>query len=508
MTTRNLSNWQQSFTDVIDQRHVELPPAWASTQATASASNERGRAVFESGRKRELASTIVSLLSRASEKVVMSSFLLADKAVEDAILGAALRGVRVYVLLASEARLGREEGEGEFDKRVVEQHKTMLTRLGGHALFRSAQHFHAKVVVIDPDTQPAGMLLTANLTTEALERNEELAVTLTAAEVTEVTGYLKWAMWESAEHELIDPKDRFKSTRPLGKVVHPEAGSAMVATTAATNTIREEALRLIDGAPSRIVVSSFGWDEDHVVVRRLCARAREGLEVTVLARVRPSSMPALLALAQAGADVLGFKWLHAKAIWVDSGCALLMSANLQRDGLDQGFELGVRLADGRAQEVFERLMGWSGVAAWRLESKPRLGALSGRVMLWQRGKLVDAEINASLDINLGEVTAASAAVLEAPRPALPANGEPPRLAHEIHCTWQVVAPTLAAKAKERLRPAAAKDQQPTSYVPPVFREQSGRIVVAVRSPQELKQARTVMAEIKADTIVRDERVNQ
>lgn len=508
MTTKHHSNWQKAFVEVIDQRQRELPPAWAPTQAPSLARGERGRAVFVSGRNREMAKAVVSLLSQAREKVVMSSFLLADKAIEEAIHQSAARGVRVYILLASEARLGREQGEGEFDKRVLEQHKAMLTHLGGRALFRSAPHFHAKVVVIDPDTRPAGILLTANLTTEALERNEELAVTLNTAEVAEVTGYLKWAMWESAEHELIDPKDRFKTTRRLGKVIHPEAGVAVAATTAHTNTVRAEALRLIEGARSRILVSSFGWDADHEVVRRLCARARDGLDVTVLARVRPSSMQALLALAQAGATVLGFRWLHAKAIWIDSGHALVMSANLQRDGLDQGFELGIRLSDGRAQEVFERLVGWSGAAAWRLDAKPRLGSLNGAVKLWHQEQLVDAEIKSSVDVDLGAVTAASVATLEAPRPALPQSSEAPRLAHELRCTWQVVAPTLAPKAKEWRRPAGEKDKTPTPYTPPVFREPGGRLVVAVSSLDELEQARVVMAEVNAATIVLAEGATQ
>ena len=98
----------------------------------------------------------------------MSSFLLADKGVEDALLATAKRGVRVYVLLASEARLGKEESEGEFDKKVLELHKQMLTRLGGHVLFRSAPHFHAKVVVVDPEKSPAGILLTAVASARAL----------------------------------------------------------------------------------------------------------------------------------------------------------------------------------------------------------------------------------------------------------------------------------------------------------------------------------------------------
>ena len=72
----------------------------------------------------------------------------------------------------------------------------------------------------------------------------------------------------------------------------------------------------------------------------------------------------------------------------------------------------------------------------------------------------------------------------------------------------VVAPTLASKAKERRRPAEGMDQPATAYEPPVFREPSGRLVVAVRSPDELERARAVMAEVEAATIVVAEGANR
>lgn len=447
-----------------------------------------------------MAYAVLAHLANAREKAVLSSFLLADQAVEDAVLKAAERGVRVYVLLASEARLGASPSEDEFEKRVVDQHKVMLARLGGHALFRSAPHFHAKIVVIDPDTNPAGILLTANLTQEALERNEEFGVTLTPGEVVEAIAYLKWAMWETAEHELIDPKDGFKATNPLGKVQHPADASAIVATTAKTNAIRDEALRLIGTAKTRIIVSSFGWDADHRVVQELCARAREGLEVTVLARLRPTSMPALLALAEAGASVYAFPWLHAKAIWTDSGEALVMSANLQVDGLDQGFELGIRMADNRAAELCERLLAWQNVAPWRLLPHPRLGELQGKTKLWRGGRFEDVEVKDTDDVILGTVTAASADMLDMPRPPLPKGGPLPLMAHELRYSWTVVPPSLASNSKEQRRPAKGTELTET-YVPPVFREPSGRVVVAVRSSFEVERARRVMTEVGAEAIV-------
>jgi cardiolipin synthase len=499
MTTNN-TPWKKAFVEVVDQRHEKLPSAWLATNKTSAPRTERGHEVHESGRERVAASAVVALLQQAAEKVVVSSFLLADKGIEDALLATAKRGVRVYVLLASEARLGKEDSEGEFDKKVLELHKQMLIRLGGHVLFRSAPHFHAKVVVVDPETSPAGILLTANLTSEALERNEELAIVLTRQEVVEATAYTKWAMWESAEHELVDPEDRFKAVKPLGKVTHPGPTSALVATTTKATTVRDEALRLINGAQSRIVVSSFGWDADHEVVRRLAARAREGVDVTILARVRHSSMAALLTLAEAGAKIFGFKWLHAKAIWTDSEQAMVMSANMQADGLDHGFELGVRLTGGRAAELLVRLTRWVEGAEWRLAASPSLGDATGKVMLWQHGQLVDGEVRPSVDVDLGTVTATSAHDLVAQRPAVPNAGTLPRLAHELRCTWTVVPPLLAAKAKEVRRPVDG-EEKPVSYTPPVFREPGDRLVVAVRSHDELASARALMSELSAAAIV-------
>jgi cardiolipin synthase len=500
MTTNSNSPWKKEFVEVVDQRREKLPPAWLATNKPAAVRSERGRGVHESGRERVAADAVIALLQQALEKTVVSSFLLADKGIEDALLATAKRGVRVYVLLASEARLGKEDREGEFDKKVLELHKEMLARLGGHVLFRSAPHFHAKVVLVDPETRPAGILLTANLTTEALERNEELAVVLSSQEVKEATAYARWAMWESAEHELVDPKDRFKAVKPLGKVHLPGPTSDVVATTQSASGIRDEALRLINAARSRIVVSSFGWDADHEVVRRLAARARGGVEVAVLARVRASAMPALLMLAEAGAKVVGFKWLHAKAIWTDTDQALVMSANLQADGLDHGFELGVRLTGSRAAELHARLERWAEGAEWRLAVAPTLGDARGRVMLWQGGQFVDGDVHPSADVDLGTVTAASAHDLMVQRPIVPDAGPVPRLAHELRCKWEVVPPLLAAKAKEVQRQADG-DQKPVSYSPPLFREPGDRLVVAVRSRDELEPARALMSEMSAAAIV-------
>ena len=211
-------------------------------------------------------------------------------------------------------------------------------------------------------------------------------------------------------------------------------------------------------------------------------------------------MSALLVLAEAGAKVVGFKWLHAKAIWIDSEQAMVMSANLQADGLNHGFELGVRLTGGRAAEVRSRLTRWAEGAEWRLAVAPMLGDASGKVMLWQRGKLLDGVVQPSVDVELGTVTASSAHELMAQRPVVPSAGQISRLGHELRCTWAVVPPLLAPKAKEVLQPTEGKEKA-VPYTPPVFREPGGRLVVAVRSHGELARAQDLMYEVRSTAIV-------
>lgn len=53
------------FSRVDDQRHYRMPPTWVPRQTHRGGQSELGRAVHVSGRNRELANRIVSLLNEA-----------------------------------------------------------------------------------------------------------------------------------------------------------------------------------------------------------------------------------------------------------------------------------------------------------------------------------------------------------------------------------------------------------------------------------------------------------
>jgi phosphatidylserine/phosphatidylglycerophosphate/cardiolipin synthase-like enzyme len=263
----------------------------------------------------ELQSRVVELIDNAEHSVILSTFLLADENVETAILKAAKRKVRVYILLACETRLDGDVPDDDFGKKCLVQHKEMLNKLSGYVHFASAPHFHAKAVVIDAfhETGNAkGLLLTANLTEEALKRNEELGVSLSRHQIDEIVKVFRWAIFESAQHHMTS-RGEFSAYKSPGNVGYPRELTEILVTSSEDAQIKEHALALINKADKELIISSFGWQEDHQLVKAICERAKSGVSYHSI-RQRPAAMAALLAMKQAGASVKCFKWLHAKQL--------------------------------------------------------------------------------------------------------------------------------------------------------------------------------------------------
>ncbi len=505
----------KSHSKTLDNRSAPLPTLWSEYQydEVGSYYGAGGDEVFDTVFHQDsLSRHVVRVIDDAEEMLVLCSFLLADNAVEQALLQAEKRGVRVYCLIAAEARLDRENPEGEFDKKVLSLHKAMLKKLAGKVMFRTSSSFHAKVVLADPFTSVAsGVLLTANLTTDAMERNEELLLKLKANEVKQLAEYFKWAIWEVAEHESIK-SGNFDAVKLAGKVEHPGEMFPVIATTSQCQQISEQALAMIDGARSDILVSCFGWDLEHKVVQALITKAKAGVSVTVFARIRPASVPALEALAKAGATVLGFKWLHAKALVIDGQKAMVMSANFQKHGLDEGFELGVLFDDDRLDDLIALLKHWQSQARWQLQTDATVGEVLGQVRLWDGKSFVDDVVQELKSFDRIQLVAASAESLDTDMPAVPESGRFPHLAQELRRDWVVCAPSLGQGAKQQFQPAPKDKEQPKDrgkksknkpvpYNPPVYQEPSGRKVVAIKSPSQLQAAVTLKSELKLSAVV-------
>lgn len=495
----------------IDQTDQPIPPLWRARTAAKQHRTEiwNGAGLWQTGPRRAAAIHAVGIIDSAKEVLVVCSFLLSDPEILSALERASNKGVRVYVMLAAETRLLSEPPEHDrtdlavWKRSVLDEFKESLRRLGGRALIRASDQFHAKVVIADPDTQPAGIMFTANLTKEAVERNQELAVALSEVHVRELMGLLRWAFWEVSTHEILNPKNGGLSPiRPLQTVRHPERIDSFLYTTAQGTAIRSALLDAIRAEGREIKVASFGWSADHEVIRALAEKAKAGVLVTIFARPRAAAMPALIALQEAGATVLGFEFLHAKALWTSSGPAFMMSANLEPHGLDSGFELGLALEAPERNALKNIFDEWTQTAEWELLAKTTIGRVTGKVQLWNDRHLVDDEVLTTARITTTRREVASADLLEFAEPNSPSGPLP--LAHKVLVESEVIAPTLHPKAKELLREVKHEKDgvRKEPYSPRVF-TQSGKTVVVVRTPCEMPAAVELRTQIKADAIVFD-----
>lgn len=513
--------WDQTIEYTVDQRSRPVPPVLVrntAPRAEGTPTTQDHWRVAATGADRAVLTEALSIIRAAQQIVVFSSFLLSDADIQRALLEAAARGCRVYGLIAAEAKLDRDvSDEDDFETKTTDSHKQMLNEFAGRMLIRSSPAFHAKCVLADPTAVSArGILLTANLTTEALIRNEELAVRLSATETREMFEQLRYAIWEIAERELVG-KGQLDRVKPLSEVPLPQPAQHVVATMGGRCQIRDVMMEMIDSAQRGIVVSSFGWDADHPLVVALCKRAGEGLPVTVLARYRAASTPALVKLRKAGASVFCFTWLHAKALVCDDQ-AMVMSANLQKHGLDDGFELGVRLAGADSEALLGLLQAWTNHSQWQLEIPSTLAGVSGEIVPLPSNAIPrkpepTIRIKATETVTLDAITAKSADRLEEAKlseASLRREVERRGLAwtQQVVVRYLLRAPRVPSTAKREERSKGVKGgEEPVAEGLRFYRLSDGSKALGVGTPEEAKAARTVAESLGIRTILAEERAS-
>ena len=306
----------------------------------------------------DMVNDVIDMINASKSFLVISSFFLAHTDIENALIKAASNGVRCYVMFATNVRLQQEGANDEFTKKAYQRHSETLRKLSGKVLIHASNNFHAKIILCDPNTEPRGMLLTANLTHEALGRNQELSVHLTKNEIIENMKILRWAFWEYAENEIIDNKGTFYAYRPLNEITEYECKNNVLQTTPNYKTIKNELIQMINNKTKSIIISCYGWEEGHVLIDKLCELSKQGVAVTVLARPRSQYNKIFIKMKKSGIQIYGFKWLHAKAIMTDTQ-TMIMTSNIEKNGLDAGFELGILLDDKRAEKIRHILNQWA-----------------------------------------------------------------------------------------------------------------------------------------------------
>lgn len=329
--------------------------------------------IMTSGSSGKLKKRIIQLIDSANNQICACSFLLADNQIEDSLIKASKRGVRIYFLTSAEVKLKTSEGEDwGRDDEIRELHKKMLTKLVGNIYLRSSGHFHAKYIIVD---KKKGLMTTCNFTTKALIENPEVGVELNKEECKQVWKLFQYQFWEDSEKEMlrqgtldgVDNKSRFPEYKPNNGVrcSHPSGTES---------TILEESLSMIDSAKHSITLTSYGWGNNEIT-SAIKKKLKQGLDISIIGRNHrgPKQTNYLQEFKEIGCLVYGLPLIHAKSILIDSGYnsarGIVMSANFDNISMTSSHEIGICLDNNDCNKFTKIIEDWKKASLLLIEKK-------------------------------------------------------------------------------------------------------------------------------------------
>lgn len=294
---------------------------------------------------------IVDMIMHAEKQVALSSYLLQDGPIIDALLSCAHKGIFVTVLTASAEELDTCEELSLFEETVLKNHAGLLNRIAGHILVRTSSEYHAKFLVVDPiGLKSAGILMTCNMTEDAMTGNNiEAAIILNSDEVRSLFSFYLHGFWELGRHELFEA-GVLSAVTSVPSLTYQEI--SVPVTVSGITTLKDAIISVIASATERIDISC--WTFMHQEISDLlCARASAGLKITLYVHI-PEYIPLLFStLAASGIQIYGNARMHAKTVIADLSHGLLMTANISEFGLDSGFDAGIYVNNGAEELISE-----------------------------------------------------------------------------------------------------------------------------------------------------------
>lgn len=395
---------------------------------------------------------VAESVKNARDSIVLCSFLLEKTEITDALLDIINNNVRVYILTASENQIEKIynlESELE-DERIVE-HKNLLKILRKKCLIRSAPHFHAKYILVDPKSDSRlGFLTSANFTHHAFTNNIEIGMQLNSNQIIDLFNLFCHVFWNESKHEYLvedtlssvkkPPKDYIQSPQ-LSHIISPRMNIDF------ENTIKE----CIEKTTGNIYISTYSIDDKNSIHGLLMEQLKKKRKVVIFIRPRKNDLEALNKLYLLGAKIYGHPLLHFKCLLIDNDKekrGLIFTGNLTEESFNQSHDVGIFLNSEQYRKLLDLIKRWNnsitGVYMGResLEKLPK-----GSYLMWNPKKY-EFQIQSSEIKNLGVLEGESIDKYNNFRPNLEIPEELKFTTKEITFKWINTPPKLPSKSKQ------------------------------------------------------------
>jgi cardiolipin synthase len=415
---------------------------------------ERNRKYFVAGSNQALLKHLVKLINEATEIICCSSFLIQETPFTTALFKAAKRNVRVYLLTAREEELKKmDEDLSEFEKRVIPDHKKLLDSMAGNILVRTAPHFHAKFILIDPKSKNKnGFMMTCNATIDAMTgRNIEMGVSLKPEEVDSFFSQFIYGFWYEAKHQLFHKGELTEVGLPGAHVPNHKSPIHPCTIGNGITSLNSKIIEIISSANKSLILTGWSFQENHDILKAIRSQLQKGIDVTIMTRPNYYNTKALNELVNDGARLYGHDRFHVKTVIADNDQGLIMTSNFTSKGLESGFESAVEIDREDLPEYINIFKNWIDYCLWELKFENTLQTATSNVLQFNKKDPIKGLLNLSIENkstkDLGEFKVPSIKDMESFVPDFPNIQEKTKKFKTITYSWSTVPPTLPLKAK-------------------------------------------------------------
>lgn len=343
---------------------------WKSTE-------QQNLTILESGPSGVFFNKIIQAINSAQEFICLQSFLIQDSPIIDALVKAVQeRSVRVFVLSSAEARL--KDGKiTEEDFITIEYIKMLDTKFRNNFVHRVAENFHAKYILIDPASTKRGFLCTGNFTDNGFFKSPELAIELNKAQFDELFKVFVYHFWELSTQEQTREQE-FKVVMPAGRFTAPQLKEILLMSpNKKLNTLNSALIKAVKGAKESITISTYILDKNIDLIKTLINKVEQKITVTVFCRsIEWLYNEHLKFLKQAGVEIIMHPFMHGKSLLVDGKEGYIFTANLIDKGLEEGFEIGIKLSTEQTQALAQIQQMWLNTFPFKLAGRSKVSELS------------------------------------------------------------------------------------------------------------------------------------
>jgi len=474
--------------------------------------------ILISGIDKNLLNKLNDSIDRSNEMICITSYIFSEPDIKRHLLKASKRGIRVYMLTASNKHLKeRPDEDDDFNKRMYIEMDNLFNELQGKIKIRTSENFHTKFLLIDPlnPVTRKGFLLTSNFDTKGLKGriindrlkvNPEICIRLSNQEIIDFFNQFCYGFWiESTGESKIDGffpiKSQLNKDFKLKNVIFNSREY---------HHLDKAIIDLITNHPGKLIICTYGISTDNIIFKKIIDELKSGREVIILTRPRDKNMPALLELIEKGAIVYGHDDIHAKVILIENHRdikGILMTANIENISFSTSFESAKILNRDEAQAILKILENWIKNFPLVLKNTCSKKDIKGEIRIWNsyKSELEKKEIIEVFTVEI-ETDNLSKSIENYYDSKIPErNFKKPnndkKIYKKIKYKYKIVPPTLPIKAKKfEIEDKSEVNKNLKNNNLPIYKLKD-KFYIVIKDPSQIENAKRLAKKYANSEIV-------